>query len=118
MAPVTQNGLGSALIILAAWQTELTPAIKELLIRMYVRARLSSSDQNALTIGVGEAAKHGAIGMLKILTYGWDKNTLNPSDANHMLQIALTYDTAETVQAVLAFVRDAVMSPLKTTHWP
>ena len=61
LAPVTQKGLGSALLNLATWKTELTPAIKELLIR-------ASSDKEALRLGVGEATRHGATGMLKILT--------------------------------------------------
>ena len=45
LAPVTQKGLGSALDYLAAWKTELTPAVKELLVR-------ASSDMDALSQGV------------------------------------------------------------------
>ena len=33
LAPVTQKGLGLAQVNLAKWQTELTPAINELLVR-------------------------------------------------------------------------------------
>ena len=33
LAPITQKGLGGALMNLATWKTELTPAVKELLKR-------------------------------------------------------------------------------------
>ena len=99
LAPVTQKGLAEALINLATWQTELTPAVKELLIR-------ASLDQDTLRSGVEHAAQMGATTMLKILTNGWNKNTLHPSEANNLLKLALTSDNAETVQVILAFVSD------------
>ena len=52
------------------------------------------------------AAENGATSMLKILTTDWNKNTLHPSDANQLLQLALKSDNAETVQVILAFVSD------------
>ena len=99
LAPVTQRGFGKTLERLATWQTELTPAVKELLKR-------ASSDEDTLTSGVAQAAQMGATSMLKILTNGWTRNTLHPSDANYLLQHALKSDNAETVQVVLAFVSD------------
>ena len=66
LAPVTQKGLGSAIQCLAIWQTELTPAVKELLIR-------TSSEMETLVKGVVEAAGMGATSMLKIMTNGWNK---------------------------------------------
>ena len=85
LAPVTKKGLGLALSNLAIWQTELTPALKELLVR-------ASSDKDALRMGLIHASGLGASSMLKILTNGWDRNTLNPSDANYLLQLALETD--------------------------
>ena len=99
LAPVTQKCLDSALRNLAAWRTELTPAVKELLIR-------ASSDEEALITGVIWASKMGAASMLKILTNGWDKNTLDPSLANNFLQIALKSDNADTVQVILTLVSE------------
>ena len=99
LAPVTQTGLEKALGYLANYNTGLTPAIKELLVR-------ASSDEAALRWGVEYGAQMGATSMLKILTNGWNRNTLHPSYANNLLQIALKSDHAETVQVVLAFVRD------------
>ena len=99
LAPVTKKVLGLALASLATWQVELTPAVKELLKR-------ASSDEKLVRAGVGQAAGMGATSMLKILTNGWNRNTLHPSDANYLLQDALTSDNAETVQVILAFVSD------------
>ena len=79
LAPVTQKGLEGALRNLATWQTELTPAIKELLVR-------ASSEEDALGLGVGQAARMGATSMLKILTNDWNRITFNPSDANNQLK--------------------------------
>ena len=79
-------------------QTELTPAITELLIR-------ASSDEDVLKQGVETAAQMGAASVLKILTIGWNRNRLHPSSANNLLQHALASDNAETVQVILAFVQ-------------
>ena len=78
LAPVTQNGLGLALVFLATWKTELTPAVEELLMR-------ASSDEYAKMLGVKQAARHGATSMLKILTNGWNRNTLHPSSTDKLL---------------------------------
>ena len=75
LAPVTQKGLGKALANLANWNTELTPALKELLER-------ASSDEDALRKGVEEASKMGATSFLKILTNDWNKNNL-PAKRDH-----------------------------------
>ena len=99
LAPVTEKGLGKALVKLSDYKAELTPAVKELLIR-------ASSDREALLMGVAQSAGMGAASMLKILTNGWNRNTLHSSDRNHLLQLALTSDNAETVQVILAFVGD------------
>ena len=99
LAPVTQKGLESALRALAIWKTELTPAVKELLKR-------ASSDKDAFISGVETATEMGATSMLKILTNGWNRNTLHSSDEDYLLQLALKSDNAETVQVVLAFVSD------------
>ena len=98
LAPVTRNCLREALGYMAYWQTELTPAVKELMMR-------ASSDKDALKLGVASAAGMGATGMLKILTNDWNRDTIHPSDANDLLQLALISDHAETVQVILAFVR-------------
>merc|ERR1719500_292500 len=42
--------------------------------------------------------------MLKILTQGWDKNTLDPEESNHLLKAALMSDNADTVDTIKAFV--------------
>ena len=102
LAPITQKGLGFALTNLAIYQTELTPAVKDLLVWAYH----TSSDEDALRLGMEHAAQMGATSMLKILTNDWNRNTLHPSDANHLLQIALKSDNAETVEVILAFVSD------------
>ena len=57
-------------------------------------------------MGVDQAAKNGAASMIEILTAGWNRNTLHPSHANKLLQIALKSDDAKTVQIILAFVHD------------
>ena len=68
LAPVTQKGLGFALLRnMATFQTELTPAIKELLVR-------ASLDKDSLRWGVTQAARMGATSMLKILTNGWNSH--------------------------------------------
>ena len=42
--------------------------------------------------------------MLKILTQDWDKNTLDPTEAHHLLGRVLMSDNADTVDIVRAFV--------------
>ena len=84
---------------LATWKPELTPAVKELLIR-------ASSNKDTLILGVAKAAQMGAAGMLKILTNDWNRKTIHPSDASLLYQHALKSDNVETVQVILAFVRD------------
>ena len=81
-APTTKKGLDKALQWLAAYHTELTPAVEELL-------RRAASDKDAVRMGVGYATNFGAARMLKILTQGWDRNTLDPTEANHLLEKAL-----------------------------
>ena len=53
LAPVTKKGLDSALISLAAYHTELTPAVKDLL-------RRAASDKDAVKKGVVYATNIGA----------------------------------------------------------
>ena len=99
LAPVTQKSLSLALAKLATCQTELTPAVKEPLIR-------ASSDMDVLIKGVIHAAINGATSMLKILTNDRNRSNVHPSAANDLLQLALKSDNAETVQVILAFVSD------------
>ena len=82
LAPVTRKGLGSALADLAAWQIQLTPALEDLV-------RRAALDKDAVRMGVDYATQFGATSMLKILTHGWTKNTLDPADANHLLENAV-----------------------------
>ena len=48
--------------------------------------------------------------MLKTLTKGWNKNTLNSLDGSYLLENALKSDNAETVQIVLDLVQDIFSS--------
>lgn len=73
LAPVTTKGLDKALKYLATCHTELTPAVEDFL-------RRSASDEEAVRMGVDYAANLGASSMLKILTQGWDKNTLDSTE--------------------------------------
>ena len=98
LAPVTMKGLDGAVISLAAYHAELTPAVEDLL------RRVAASDNDAVTMGVAYAAEFGAARILKILTQGWDKNTLDSTDANHLLEKALMSDNADTVDTIRAFV--------------
>ena len=50
--------------------------------------------------------QYGASNMLKTLTKGWNKNTLNSLDGSYLLENALKSDNAETVQIVLDLVQD------------
>merc|ERR1719234_1302861 len=77
----------------------MTPAVEDLL-------RRAALDEDALITGVDYATRLGAARMLKILTKGCTKNTVSPSNSSHMLEKALKSDDAETVQVVLALVRD------------
>ena len=97
LAPVTTQGFHEALKILAAFNTELTPALEDLL-------RRAASDKDAAMKGVVNAAHFGAAKMLTILTRGWDNNTLDPTKANQLLELSLMSDNAETVDIVKAFV--------------
>ena len=56
LAPVTRKGLGGAVASIAFYQTELTPAVEDLL-------RRSALDQEALRKGVANAAQVGAASM-------------------------------------------------------
>ena len=48
--------------------------------------------------------QYGAASMLKVLTKGWDKNTLDSSEGNYLLERALVSDNADTVDIIRAFV--------------
>ena len=63
-------------------------------------------DQFALSTGVEYAAVHGHTSMLKTLTTGWNKNTLNRLEGNYLLENALKSDNAGTVKVILDIVRD------------
>ena len=97
LAPVTTKGLDEALAFLAAYHTDLTPAIEDLL-------RRAASDKDALRMGVTYATNFGAASMLQILTQGWNKDTLDFNIANQLLERALMSDNADTVDIVRAFV--------------
>jgi len=99
LAPVTMKGLDEAVKLLASNQTELTPAVEDLL-------RRAASDKGVEKRGVVSAAAHGATRMLKILTKGWDQSTLSldSTEANFLLKQALMSDNADTVDAIRAFV--------------
>merc|ERR1711971_285176 len=97
LAPVTTRGLDEALENLAAFGTKLTPAVEDLL-------RRAASDKDVARMGVVYATHYGATSMLKILTQGWDKNTLHPRGANQLLEKALMSDCADTVDTIKAFV--------------
>ena len=97
MAPVTTKSLNEAVTFLAANHTELTPAVEDLL-------RRAASDEDAVRIGLDYAAEFGATSMLKVLTQGWNKNILDFTDANLLLEKALMSDDADTVDSILAFV--------------
>ena len=101
LAPVTRKGMEAILANLAThhYQTELTPAIEVFL-------RSAALDQDNAIKGVMHGTWRGAASMLKILTNDWNRNTLHPSDANDVLKIALKSDNAETVQVVMALVRE------------
>ena len=99
LAPVTRKGLGQALASHATHSTQVIPAVEDLL-------RRAALDEDAVRMGLAYAVAFGASGMLKILTKGWSRNTLLPSYANHLLHDALQSDNAETVQIILALVRD------------
>merc|ERR1719234_176112 len=77
----------------------MTPAVEDLL-------RRAALDEDALITGVDYATRLGAARMLKILTNGCTKNTVSPSNSSYLLETALKSDNAETVQVVLALVRD------------
>ena len=79
LASLTKKGLVETVKDLAALRTELTPAVEDLL-------RRASSDKVAVRMGVICAAKFGATSMLKILTEGWNKNILDPTEANLLLK--------------------------------
>ena len=79
LVPVTKKGLDKALIWLAARHRELTPAVEDLL-------RRAASDEGTARMGVNYAAHFGAASMLKILTQGWNKNTLDLTEANQLLE--------------------------------
>ena len=82
LAPVTTKGLKEALIFVAAYHTDLTPAIEDLL-------RRAALDKNALMLGVECGCQYGNSRVLKILTRGWDKNMMDPTEANNLLENAL-----------------------------
>ena len=81
LAPVTKKGLDRALQHLATYHTELTPAVEDLL-------RRARSDEDAVMKGLHYATNFGATRMLEILTQGWDKNTIDPTEANLLLERA------------------------------
>ena len=97
LAPVTTKGLDRALANLAAYHTKLTPAVEDLL-------RRAASDKVASRVGVDYASEYGAASMLKVLTKGWDKDTLDFNLANQLLESALMSDNADTVNTIRAFV--------------
>ena len=99
LAPVKNNCLGDTLGNLALYQIEPTPAVQDFLKR-------ATMDQDALRMGLVKAAQFGASSILKILTKDWNKNNVTPIDGNYLLEKALKSDNAETVEVVLAFVRD------------
>ena len=73
LAPLTTTGIGGAQVNMAIYQTELTPAVQDLL-------RRAALDQEAVTNsvrggGVAYAAHYDASSMLKILTKDWKWNT-------------------------------------------
>ena len=97
LAPVTTKGLKEALIFVAGYHNDLTPAVEDLL-------RRAALDKNAKMLGVECACQYGNARVLKILTQGWDKNTMDPTEANNLLGNALMSDNADTVEIVRAFV--------------
>ena len=97
LAPLATEGLDKALMWLAPFHTKLTPAVEGLL-------RRAASDKDVARMGMHYATFNGATSMLKILTQGWDKNTLDPTEANQLLERALMSDNADTVDTVRAFV--------------
>ena len=100
LAPMTTKGLGEAVLSLAFYQAELSPAVDELL-------RRAASDKDAAVKGVAYAAEFGATRMLTFLTQGWDENTLDSTEANLLLEKALMTDNADTVDTIKAFVPSA-----------
>ena len=74
---MTTKGLDGAVEDLASCHTELTPAVEDLL-------RRAASDKNAVMKGVEFASEFGAARMLKILTQGWNKDTLDFNTANQL----------------------------------
>ena len=99
LVPVTKKGLEPAVAAIADNQSEITPEVEKLL-------RRAALDQDALKTGVEYAAQHGAARMLKILTESWTKNTISPSYANQLMEMALKSDNAETVQVILNLVHN------------
>ena len=105
---MTTQGLDEAVKSLAFSHTELTPAVEDLL-------RRAASDEDVLLKGVAYAAIFGAARIMKILTQGWAKDTLDFNRANQLLERAVMSDNANTVDTVRAFVQ---VSPEKTFCWP
>ena len=99
LGPVTTKGLGEALKKLAAFHTELTPAVEDLV------RKAAASEKDAEKKGMVVATKFGAARMLNILIQCWDKNTLDSTIANHLLKIAILSDNADTVDTIRAFVK-------------
>ena len=70
LAPMTKRGLDKAVRYLAIHNTDITPSIEDLL-------RRTASNKETARQGVVAASQWGATKILKILTQGCDKSTLN-----------------------------------------
>ena len=106
LAPVTRRSLGAALANLATKQTKVIPAIEDLLRRAALEPAVPMAPPESVRMGLHYASQFGATGMLKILTEGWNKNTVHPSAANKLLQKALSSDNPDAVQVILDIVSD------------
>ena len=97
LSPVTMKCLGGALQCIASYHTQMTPAVESFMTR-------AASDKDVTIKDVAYATLFGNIKMSRILTQGWDKYTLDSTDANQLLEKALMSDNAETVDTIRAFV--------------